>query len=195
MMAVRRGEATMLPVLIPEYFCLVSGVGVHEEDKVAQDLAGHEAGIHDLNIVKVTSVLASGCKERQIDCIRKESRPGQIILAVDGKCLTSIEGQIVSAGLAVTIPDDPNLPGFFSEIYEHPGILPEHLKRRVEKGSLQIFANNVGDQEFDPDRSWEDGKTRYQIGGTAVTLTSIVASGVGQGKGKYTLAYVGALFL
>src|SRR5215210_4338680 len=102
----------MLPVLIPEYFCLVSGVGVHKEDKVAQDIAGRQAGVHDLNILKVTSVLTPGCKECDIDFVRKQSKAGRIIYAVDGKCLTSIEGQLVSAGIAVTIPDDPDLPGF-----------------------------------------------------------------------------------
>jgi pyruvoyl-dependent arginine decarboxylase len=190
----------MLPVLIPERFCLVSGVGVHSEDKVAQDLAGRQAGIHDLNINKVTSVWAPGCQECGIEYVRQQAQAGRIIYAVDGKCLTSIEGQLVSAGLALTVPkegspDHGTLPGFFSEIYEHPGILPEHLKRRVEKASLQIFANQVDAPDFDPDEDWEDGKTEYKIGGKPVTLRSVVASGVGPGQGKYVLAYVGAIFL
>lgn len=186
----------MLPVLIPEFFCLVSGVGVHEEDKVAQDLAGRPAGISDRNILPVTSVLPPGCKERPLEFFREASRNGQVILAVDGKCKTSVEGQLVSAGLAVTIPEDPEVTGYFAEIYEQVGLLPDILKRRVEKASLQIFANNnQAEDSFVADRDWEDGRTEYVIGGRKVTLRSVVAGGVGQGKGKYTLAYVGAIFL
>jgi arginine decarboxylase len=186
----------MLPNLLPEYFCLVSGVGVHPEDKVAQDLAGRPAGIADRNISPVTSVLPPGCKECTLDFVREHSRNGQVILAVDGKCKTSTEGQLVSAGLAVTIPHDPEVTGYFAEIFEEAGILPEVLKKRVEKASLQIFANNTeGAEGFDADRDWQDGRPEYEIGGRKVTLRSVVASGVGQGQGKYTLAYVGAILL
>jgi len=186
----------MLPVLIPEYFCLISGVGVHEEDKVAQDLAGRPAGIADRNIQKITSVLPPGCKEHPLKFFREQTRNGQFIAAVDGKCKTSVEGQIVSAGLAVTIPHDPEVTGYFAEIYEEVGLLSDILRKRVEKASLQIFANNNGAEDtFVADREWQNGKTEYVIGGRRVTLQSVVASGVGQGKGKYTLAYVGAILL
>jgi pyruvoyl-dependent arginine decarboxylase (PvlArgDC) len=145
--------------------------------------------------VKVTSVLAPGCRECDIEFVRQQSQAGRLLYAVDGKCITSIEGQLVSAGLALTLPDGPELPGFFAEIYEHPGILPEHLKRRVEKGSLQIFANHVGDQDFDPDSQWDDGKSRYRVGDKWVTLRSILASDTGKGEGNYTCVYVGVILL
>ena len=127
----------MLPALLPEHFCLVSGVGVHQEDKVAQDLAGRQAGIHDRNIITVSSILPAGCQEVDIDFVRKNSRPAQILYAIDGKCKTSVEGQIVSAGLAVVIPDDLNQIGFFAEIYEEVGLLPEIIKERVEKAERE----------------------------------------------------------
>lgn len=185
----------MMPVLIPEYYCLVAGVGVHKEDKNAQDMAGHEAGIADRNVITVSSVLPPGCREISKEQYLARTRPGQIILVIDGQCKTNEEGQIAAAALAVAIPDDPEEPGYFTELFETPGIEPDVLRRRVETMSLQLLATRMHDDDFVADDQWEDGKDRYEIAGKPVTLKSIVASGLGTGDGNYTCAYVGAILL
>jgi arginine decarboxylase len=186
----------MLPVLIAESFCLVAGTGTHQEDKNALDAARFAAGVHDLDLSPTTSIIPPGCKEISREEFRRRIQtPGQIVHAIGGYCMTNEEGQIASAALSVVQPDDPERESYVAEIFEKKGILPEVLTHRVQTMALQLFATRVGDTAFVVDDQWEQGRTAYAIGGMSVTLKSVVVSGVGQGKGKHTCAYVGAVLL
>jgi arginine decarboxylase len=114
------GEPVPKP-LVPTRMFLTSGVGVHERQINASDLAFREAGIGERNRVQVSSMIPPGCALIS----RKEGvkllEGGQILFAVLAPAETIEPDQRIAAAVALAIPDDDRT-GCIAEVYSQEGI-------------------------------------------------------------------------
>lgn len=88
--------------LMPRYYLVVSGVGRSSVSPInAFDRALKEAGIHDVNLIEVSSILPKGVKEMRFHCkeeITSLFEPGEFIHVVMAKRLSSGR-ETIAAGL------------------------------------------------------------------------------------------------
>jgi arginine decarboxylase len=181
------------------------GVGSAKEDKNAKDIASACFGVESLNLVSVSSVLPPG-----IDLIGREEflssvSPGEAVHAIHGVCKSDVPGQVVSSTLSLAIPDDPEVPGYVCELYEHAGLVGQVAIQRTEVMLLELLARRYGVADFDPLGVWEHSawdparggprSSRYTVGPHAVTMHTLHAEGVVNWAGDYCVALAAACLL
>ncbi len=96
-------------IIKPENFFLTAGKGIGEYPLIAFDNALKDAKVSDYNLVKVSSILPNGAKERKIIDLPKGS-----ILFIAYSYLIAEEGIITSA-CSVAIPQKENEIGIIME--------------------------------------------------------------------------------
>ena len=88
--------------LLPRYYFVVSGTGLSEVSPLnAFDKALKEAGIHDLNLVEVSSILPEGVEELRLTSgeeLASLFKPGEIAHVVMARKLSG-GGENIAAGL------------------------------------------------------------------------------------------------
>ena len=94
----------------------------------AFDLALINAGVGDLNLVRLSSILPPGCA--QIEPIKIP--PGQLIPCAFAKQTAVVEGTVISAAVGVGIPTDPTQAGLIMEYHSH-GFSGDRAKDRVSQ--------------------------------------------------------------
>jgi arginine decarboxylase len=98
-------------IIVPRMYMLVSGVGDAKFALNAFDRALRDAGVGDLNLVKVTSILPP----QAVPGLRADIPDGAVVFAAVGS-ITSIQpGELLSAAVAVGIPTDESAPGVLME--------------------------------------------------------------------------------
>lgn len=115
----------------PERFFLTCGRGEGSTPLNAFDAALLDAGIGDLNIVKVSSILPPGCKEGTFSI-----SGGTLVPAAFAYIISEIPGEVISAAVAVAIPEDSKQPGLIME-YSARGHREEAeaiVRRMAEEG-------------------------------------------------------------
>lgn len=101
-----------------EHFIIIAGSGRGRTYLNAFDAALHDAGISKYNLLKVSSILPPGAKEE-----KGISLPaGSLLPIAYGSIQSSEEGLLITAGVSVAIPQNPNDHGV---IMEYSGYLSE----------------------------------------------------------------------
>jgi arginine decarboxylase len=118
----------------PTKFFLVSGSSEGFSLLNAFDGALIASGVGDTNLVKMSSILPPGCKEVNPPPV---PMPQGALVPVAYASLTSdIPGEIISAAVAIGIPEDENRAGLIMEYSaraEEKAVV-EHVKEMVRKG-------------------------------------------------------------
>lgn len=104
--------------IVPKVVALSSGVGESDTELNALDNALLNAGVGNLNLVKVTSIFPPGATVLQVDdpLLAGELKHGRITPCVLASRTSMVDGAHVSASIGVGIPANPNSPGV---IFEH----------------------------------------------------------------------------
>lgn len=104
-------------VKTPDIYCLVKGAAEGRTRLNAFDKALLEAGVGDTNLMRMSSILPPASEERDVrDIILPKG--GLIPLAyatIDG----TTPGRLISAAIAVGIPEDDREPGVIMEFEDH----------------------------------------------------------------------------
>ena len=95
----------------PTQYFMVSGASDGFTPLNAFDGALLQAGIGNTNIVKMSSILPPGC--RQISPIALP--PEALVPAAYATLISDVPGEIISAGVAVALPEDQNQNGLIME--------------------------------------------------------------------------------
>ena len=116
----------------PTSYFLVSGRAEGYMELNAFDGALLDAGIGNTNLVKMSSILPPGC--RRIDPV--EIPPGSLVPVAYAAITSSVPGEIVSAGIALAVPEDPSLPGLIMEYsaFGRSDIVEQIVVRMAEEG-------------------------------------------------------------
>jgi arginine decarboxylase len=183
---------------VPTRVYFAKGVGSRKEDKNARDRASAACGLSRYNIATLTSVLPKGL--RVIDRAEFEAgaKEGEVIFAINGICQSNVPGMVVTAGMGMVIPADPEVTGYVVELFETPGIAHGSMEERIEKMALQIMGDQATGGEFteeDMDSTWERGRMNYEVNGIAFDVYRQVATGIVNYQGDYTVAMIIAVLL
>lgn len=96
----------------PKNYYITSGKGSSSYKLVAFDCALLDAGISNYNLLKVSSILPSGC-------VRKEAidlKPGSPLLTAYATITSDTTGEHIAAAVAVGIPQNSNDVGVIMEV-------------------------------------------------------------------------------
>ena len=150
---------------IPKRASLVSGDGEGETRLEAIDNALLNAGIGNLNLVKVSSVLPVECKISKLPKIK----PGAVVPVVIGEVFSSIKSEKISA--AVVVGESKNSHGLISE-YAKKGISKDEAERRAKSILEKMMENR--DSKINNTRIASAEHTVEKMGASiaAVVLTS-----------------------
>jgi arginine decarboxylase len=173
--------------IIPSKFFLTKGVGTHEKELRAFENALRDAGVNTLNLVKISSVIAPGCKR-----ISKEEgcallKAGQIGFAVIAQSITNEPGQIISAGIGMAKPKDEDIHGYLTEVEEATGRTPDDVAQDVEEMAIENLVSEWGQPDFDGDSIWEKGKKEYKVKDREFEADHMVVSATGSPGNVYTV--------
>ncbi len=116
----------------PTHYFLVRGHAEGYMELNAFDAALLDAGIGNTNLIKMSSILPPGCQPTE----PLEIPPGSMVPVAYAAITCSVPGEIISAGVAVAVPDDPEKPGLIMEYsaYGRSDIVEEIVVRMAEEG-------------------------------------------------------------
>src|SRR5271157_114351 len=101
--------------LVPRGVFLTKGVGVHSERLNSFEEALREARISSLNLVTVSSIVPPDCRLLDIEEGLRLLTSGQLTFTVMSRGDCDEEGRLLSAAVAILLPEDPNDYGYISE--------------------------------------------------------------------------------
>src|SRR3954464_13500408 len=95
---------------VPSRVFFSRGVGVHKIQRVAMQRAMQDAGVENLNLLKVSSVVAPRCEVITAQKGLRLLEPGSMVYAVIAQGETNEPHQRVTAALTWGQPDGDDLP-------------------------------------------------------------------------------------
>ncbi len=96
---------------LPNRYTLVSGMGEASNSLNAFDRALLFAGSGNYNLVKVSSILPPSALPGNIQAIPA----GSLVYAAYGCLISDVRDELISAAVAVAVPQDPELSGMLME--------------------------------------------------------------------------------
>jgi arginine decarboxylase len=112
---------------LPQKFFLTSGSGEASTGLNAFDAALLQAGVGDTNLIKLSSILPPGAVEVEPFELPK----GSMVPLAYGDMVSSERGTVISAAVAVGIPEDPSAAGLIMECSRIGG--PGPCERKVRE--------------------------------------------------------------
>ncbi len=126
--------------LVPRQYFIVSGVGVGFTPLNAFDAALGAAGIRDLNLVKVSSIIPPQCQRMEL-----HPQPAGALIAIAYAAKTStLHGEVIAAGVAVGLPEEGDRAGVIME-YSALGHRQEveEIVRDMARSALESRGLNI----------------------------------------------------
>jgi len=178
---------------IPKRMFFTRGVGKHLKNLESFEAALRDAGIAQLNLVKVSSIFPPGCKiiSRRAGLARLE--PGQITYCVLAEARTNEPNRLASAGIGLAVPSRPDAFGYISE-HHCFGMIERRIADYVEDMAASMLASTLG-IEFDPNTAYDARRETYRMSGQIVTTRAVVQTAEGDKDGLWTTVVAAAVFV
>jgi arginine decarboxylase len=96
---------------IPQTYFIVAGGGEASTPLNAFDAALRAAGIADVNLIKVSSIIPPLCRKVEPHTIQ----PGTLVPIAYASITSSLPGEVIAAGVAVGTPEEENRGGVIME--------------------------------------------------------------------------------
>ena len=178
--------------MIPKYFFLTKGVGKHKEHLLSFEFALRDAGIQQLNLVKVSSIIPPGCKLISKEQGLKMLKAGEITFAVLVRNSTNRLKEEIVASIGVAIPSDTESHGYLSE-YHSFGQTAKMAGEYAEESAATMITTNIGIQ-LDLEKSWTERKKLLETE-ELIDTTSIAQYAIAEKTGLWTTVVVAAVFV
>jgi arginine decarboxylase len=178
---------------VPTQIFLTKGTGRHKEKLASFELALRDAGIAQFNLVRVSSIFPPGCRIVSRKQGLKLLAPGQIVYCVLAECASDEPHRLISAAIGVAIPRDREMHGYLSEHHAY-GQTQRQTADYAEDLAAQMLATTIG-VPFDADKSYDEKKEQYKVGGHIVRTTDMTQSAVGDKHGLWTTVISAAVLI
>ncbi len=178
---------------VPTGIFLTRGVGRHKEKLASFELALRDARIAQFNLVRVSSIFPPGCRIITRGQGLKKLSPGQIVFCVLAESASNEPHRLISSSIGVAIPRDHEMHGYLSEHHGH-GQTQRQSADYAEDLAAQMLATTIG-VPFDADKSYDEKKEQYKVGGHIVRTTDMTQSAVGDKTGLWTTAVAAAVLI
>jgi arginine decarboxylase len=179
--------------MIPKRMFLTKGVGRHRDRLTSFEQALRNAGIAQLNLVKVSSIFPPKCKLVSREQGLTALSAGQITYAVLSENATNEPHRLIAASVGVAIPKDSHQHGYLSE-YHSFGETEQKAGDYAEDLAASMLAT-ILDVDFDPDASYDTKREIWKISGKIVRTRNITQSAIGDKRGLWTTVLAGAIFI
>jgi arginine decarboxylase len=178
--------------LVPTKVFLTKGVGRHKYQLKSFEAALRQAGVAQVNLVQVSSILPPRCK-----LISKEKGiqlliPGQIGFCVLARSDTNEHGRLIASAIGVALPKDKKQWGYLSEVHGH-GMNNQQAADLAEDLAAGMLGTTLG-FEIDPDKAWSEKEQAYKSSGLFIRTTNSTQTALGK-EGAWTTTVAIAMFL
>lgn len=178
---------------VPRKIFFTKGVGKHKEKLTSFEMALRNAEIAAFNLVRVSSIFPPGCKLVTPKTGLKKLKPGQIVHVVMSENSTNEPNRLIAASVGVAIPANPEMHGYLSEHHSY-GENEKKAGDYAEDLAVTMLAT-IMDLPFDPDKSWDEMKEIWKLGGEIVRTQNITQTAVGDKNGLWTTVVAAAVLL
>jgi arginine decarboxylase len=178
--------------LVPAYVFLTKGVGRDKYQLKSFEQALRKAGVAQLNLVQVSSILPPKCKIISREKGIKMLTPGAINFCVMARSDTNEHGRLVASSVGVAVPKDGDKWGYLSEIHGH-GMNSQQASDMAEDLAAGMLGTTLG-MEFDPDKAWSEKEQAYKSSGLFIRTSNVTQTAKGQ-KDLWTTTVAIAMFL
>lgn len=135
--------------MLAKTYTFVLGIGNGKDKLDSLDAALLDAGVGNLNLVKVSSILPPGCTY----CATPKWVEGQTIYCAYTSPISNTKGGVILAAIAVAKPKRKNLPGVIMEysgsVHQETGekIVREMCVRGMRRRSIKNYEVTVKSKE------------------------------------------------
>lgn len=179
--------------MIPTKFFFTKGVGIAKERLVSFEQALKNAGIAQLNLVGVSSILPPGCKKIPREKGLPFLKPGEVVFCVIVRNSTNEPNRLISASVGCAIPADPNQYGYLSEHHSF-GETDEKVSDYAEDLAATMLATTLG-IEFNPNDAWDTKEQAFKMSGKIVYTSNTTQTALGNKDGFWTSVVAAAIFI
>jgi len=170
-----------------------NGVGRSTTPLAAFESALRDAGIHQYNLVRVSSIIPPNCEIIK----REEGIPllsaGAVTFLVLSRIEANESNRLIAASIGLAVPKDKNTYGYLSE-YEAFGESDKVAGEKAEELAATMLASTLG-IEFDPNQSWDKKEELIHMSDKIVKTSNVTQSAVVGKDGKWTCAISAAVFI
>ena len=187
------GFPKMHEMFVPKAIFFTNGVGVHKDRLASFELALRDAGIEKANLVTVSSIFPSRCREMS----RKEGEkliiPGQIVHCVMARQDTNEPNRLVAAAIGLARPADKDRYGYLSEHHSY-GETAKKAGDYAEDLAATMLATTLG-IDFDAEKAWSEREQVFRLEKTILKTRNIVQSAEGQVRGTWSTVIAAGVFI
>lgn len=183
-----------VPLIARKVF-LTRGVGVHEKQLTARELALTDAGVEKVNLIKASSIIPPGCEIVSLAEGREHLLMGQMAFSILAETSTDEPFKRISAAIGIAKPDDREAYGFFTEVEQDQGFGKTEAKAGEEVRHLAISNLAMSWRAKWNDKMFSPAKETYWIKNKRVRVSSVAQSATGDKDGKHTSVFVAAVFI
>jgi len=177
----------------PTHMFLTKGKGVAKEKLTSFEMALRNAGIAQLNLVRVSSIFPPHCEIVKREDGLKFLLPGDITFAVMSDNATDEPNRLVAASIGLARPADAAMWGYLSEHHAY-GQTAKKAGEYAEDLAATMLATTLG-VEFDSDKDYDERKEIYRMDGRIVHSREITQSAEGNKDGLWTTVVAAAILL
>jgi arginine decarboxylase len=179
--------------MVPRYFFLTKGLGIHKDYLQSFELALEKAGISKFNLVSVSSILPPNCKRIPREKALKLLKPGQIVFTVLSRNATQEPSRLIAASIGCAIPADKNQYGFIAEHHSF-GETQKKAGEYAEDLAASMLASTLG-ISFEPESAWDEKRKVFKMSGKIVYTNNITQTAQGHKNGLWTCVIAAAVFV
>jgi arginine decarboxylase len=181
--------------IVPRKVFVTKGMGIHQKQLTSRELAMTNAGVEKMNMIKASSIIPPRCEIVPLRKGKQELMIGQMAFAILAQCSTNEPYKRISAAIGIAKPDDPDAYGFFTEIEEDQGYGKTEEAAAEEVMYLAISNLAMSWRADWNDKMFDPKKKLYRIKNKTVRVSNVTQSASGDKDGKYTTAFVAAVFV
>ena len=183
----------MMSSFVPTKLFFTRGVGVHRHKLQSFEEALRKAGIAQVNLVEVSSIMPPNAKIVPRATGVKELHPGQIVFTVLARNETNEPNRLLAASVGLAVPTDKSKYGYLSEHHSF-GETERKCGDYSEDLAASMLASTLG-IEFNPDTDYDERKEIFRMSGLIVKTSSICQSAKGNKDGLWTTVVAAAVLL
>jgi arginine decarboxylase len=186
--------STANPLLyVPKMAFFTKGRGVHKDHLTSFELALRDAGIANLNLVSVSSILPPHCKIVSRQEGTKHLQPGQIVFTIMARSATNEPNRLIAASIGLARPADDSQHGYLSE-HHSTGETAQKAGDYAEDIAMEMLATTLG-LPNDPSLAWNEKEEQWRLSNKIYRTQNFTQSAEGHKDGLWSTVISAAVLI
>ena len=178
---------------VPKMAFFTKGRGVHKDHLTSFELALRDAGIANLNLVSVSSILPPHCKIVSRQEGIKHLQPGQIVFTIMARSATNEPNRLIAASIGLARPADDSQHGYLSE-HHSTGETAQKAGDYAEDIAMEMLATTLG-LPNDPSLAWNEKEEQWRLSNKIYRTQNFTQSAEGHKDGLWSTVISAAVLI